>query len=218
MLVASFYAYRYDKWGVDYHKCLNVLEASCERLGLKHVVISDKQQGKFNTFVTDLPENLMQAMLVGQRNFVAQLEEPALLVGADCVIASDPRNVLDGVDAAFTVYPFGDCCLNTGAMWVRDNRCAQIWESAVAKNPVEWGEDQLALRDSLEPVPSKVDEPQDGVRNGLRIRFLDCRKYNWAPENVRDRANDCMVAHFRGTRKKTMQPWAWLNLGINVVP
>lgn len=216
MIVASFYAYRYDKWGIDYHKCLAVLEASCERLGLQHVVISDKQQGKFKTFVTDLPENLMLAMLKGQRDFIAQLDEPALLVGADCIITKDPTGMLEGADAVFTVFPFGDCCLNTGAMWVRDRRCAPIWDAAVERNPVEWGEDQMALRDSLEPVPNRADAPIDGVRMGLRVRFVDCRKHNWAPDKPQDKANGATVVHFRGTRKPMMKAWGWLNLALNV--
>lgn len=204
MIVASFYAPRFDKWGCDYIELLKVLDASCERWGVRHVVISDRQL-PFDTFVCDLPENLMLAILDGQRQFLESTDDEVLLTGADCVIAQDPRGRLEGHDMAITIGPFADCEMNTGAIWCAGKRCAPVWREALKSQPREWGEDQVALYGAVRA-------------SGLRVLRHRCETHNWKPGSAQDSAGRPVVAHFRGRAKKYMRQWAWLHLALNVRP
>jgi hypothetical protein len=207
MIVLSFYAHREDRWGINYHDCLAVLQESCDRLKLRHMVISDKQQGPFETFVTDLPDNLMEACLVGQRNARRDLSGPLLFTGADCVLTRDPRSDFIETEMAFTVWPFGDCCLNTGLIFTGHKGATQLWDKALELNPREWGEDQLSLKAVLDPVPRQVGKPVDEIRLGMKTRWLSCKTHNWAPDHKDDPAGLPAIAHFRGTRKPWMRHW-----------
>jgi hypothetical protein len=203
MLVASFFAPRFDKWGCDYDELLQLLELSCARLGLPHVVISDAPRPRLPTFVCDLPQNLMQAILDGQRQLLAATVGPVLLVGADCLLTRDPRPYLAG-DLVITIGPFADCEMNTGAIWCAEGpRCAPIWQEALESAPREWGEDQTALYAAIR-------------RSGLDVRELRCEQHNWAPGSVEDPAGPPTVVHFRGRRKAWQAAWAARHLGIAV--
>ena len=145
MIVASFFAPREDRWGVDYIPLLRLLDASCRRFGLDHVCISDRDLKAVDTLVCKLPNNLMLALLDGQRQCLEWAQEPILFVGADCLIAKDPRTI-NGGDLTITIGPFADCEMNTGAIWCHNPaRCVPIWRAAVDSKPTEWGEDQTAL-------------------------------------------------------------------------
>lgn len=208
MIVLSFYTHREDKWGVNYHDCLAVLQESCNRLGLRHMVISDQQQGPFETFITDLPQNLMQAFITGQRNARRDLDGPLLFTGADCILTRDPRPDFIECEMAFTVWPFGDCCLNTGLVYAAGKGATVLWDKALETQTIDaWGDDQLAIKAVLEPVPRQVGAPVDEYRLGMRVRWLSCKTHNWAPDNQDDDAKMPVIAHFRGTRKPWMRPW-----------
>lgn len=195
MIVASFFTPREDRWGCDYHACLRVLQKSCDKFGLRHVVLSDAQQAEFETFITPLPENLMLALVEAQRAFLAATPGPILLVGADCILTADPRNELDGHDIAITIGPFTDCEMNTGAIWIANGpTCAPVWADALAQKPTKWGDDQRAIYGAIQA-------------SGLKVRRLDCQTHNWAPTDIADRAYLPMVAHFRGNRKQWMAGW-----------
>lgn len=201
MIVASFYAYRYDKWGVDYIPLLQLLDASCARFGLRHVVIGDEPVPGLDTAVYALPRELMTAILDGQRQFLADAREPVLLVGADCLLARDPRPVLAG-DMTVTIGPFADCEMNTGAIWCADGRrCAPVWQAALDRNPLLWGEDQTSLYASIEA-------------SDLDVTKVRCETHNWAPDTLSDDAGKPTVVHFRGKRKTWMAQWAERHLGL----
>jgi uncharacterized Rossmann fold enzyme len=198
MIVASFFAPRQVMWGLDaagYHRCLKVLDASCKRLGLRHVVLSDSERPGFETAVYPLPENLMQAFLSAQLQLLESAREPILLTGADCILTADPRGVVGEHDMAITVGPFADCRMNTGAIFIKDGpKVAKVWREALASNPVKWGEDQTSLYRAI-------------LASDLDVLELPCTEYNWAPESPDDPAGMPMVAHFRGPRKGWMQAW-----------
>ncbi len=203
LTVASFYAPRYEKWpGCDYDRLLMLLDTSCRRFGLRHIVISDQPRpAPLGTAVFDLPENLMQAILDGQRQFLAAAKGPVLLVGADCLLARDPGPFLEWL-LTITVGPFSDCEMNTGAIWCVDGpRCAPLWQAALDLKPVEWGDDQRALYAALRA-------------SGVPITTVRCEDHNWAPESVDDEAGMPTVVHFRGRRKAWMADWASKHLGI----
>ncbi len=203
MIVATFFAPRFDKWGCDYIELLKITQASCDHFNVRHVVISDRQL-PFDTFICDLPENLMLAILDGQRQFLEATDDEVLLTGADCVLAQTPRGRLEGHDMAITIGPFADCEMNTGAIWCASGkRCAPVWKKALDKRPQEWGDDQTSLYAAVKESNLSV----------LRHR---CETHNWKPGSVQDSAGLPVVAHFRGRAKKYMKQWAWLHLGLNV--
>lgn len=199
MIVASFFAPRFDKWGCDYDALLRLVDASCRRVGLRHVVISDSERpAPLETARFDLPENLMQACLDGQRRFLEASAGPVLLIGADCLVTRNFNGAI-GHDMAITIGPFSDCEMNTGAIWCADGpSCAPVWQTALDRGPLEWGEDQVALYAAV----------QDAEAKGLNIRRLRCERYNWAPESVADPAGLPTVVHFRGRRKAWAAEWA----------
>jgi hypothetical protein len=199
--VASFYAPRFEKWsGVDYDSLLMLLDASVWRLGFgfEHVVISDSERpAPLKTARFDLPDNLMAAILDGQRQFLAATPGPVLLVGADCLLTRNPRPVLsEGIDMAVTIGPFSDCPMNTGAIWCADGpTCAPVWQAALDREPREWGEDQTTLYAAVK-------------NSGLRVREVCAEQTNWAASGPADDAGMPVVVHFRGRRKAFMAEWA----------
>lgn len=202
MIIASFFTPREDRWNCDYDALLRLLDASCARLGLMHVVISDEHRPGLQTFECGLPDNLMAALLDGQRQFLEWATEPVLFVGADCLIVKDPRPILNG-DMTITIGPFSDCEMNTGAIWCRDGqRCAPIWRAALGRRPEHWGEDQTSLYHAIQNSPDV---------NVVRVR---CEDHNWAPESITDDAGMPTVAHFRGRRKAFMPAWAARHLDL----
>ncbi len=200
-VVASFFAPRYDKWGCDYDKLLHLLDASCRRLALRHMVISDKPRPGLETALFDLPDNLMMALLDGQRQFLECVEGPVLFVGADSLITRDPFAIAPDCQLALTFGPFTDCPMNNGFMLCRDiAACAVAWADAIALGPKNWGDDQRCQLAAFEA-------------SGLRIARLRCEDQNWAPENVTDACKPTVV-HFRGHRKDWMPQWAQRHMGI----
>lgn len=207
MIVASFFAPRFDQWGCDYTDLLRWTQASCDAFGLRHVVISDRQIGRFECAIFPLPENLMLAILDGQRQLLEREDGPVLLIGADCLVCRDPRGECPA-DMAITIGPFSDCEMNTGAIWCGSGRrCAPIWAAALERMPTEWGQDQTALYAAVQA------NEFTGLLSVTRHR---CETHNWAPDDLQDRAGPPVVAHFRGPRKAFMRQWAWLHLGINL--
>lgn len=201
MLVASFFAPRHDMWGCDYDALLHLLDLSCYRLGLRHVVISDADRPGLETARFDLPENLMAATIEGQRQLLAATSGPVLFTGADCLLTRDPRPYLSG-DMTITIGTFSDCPMNTGAVWCADGpRCAPVWADALARGPKNWGDDQTCLYAAV----------QD---SGLDVTELRCEEHNAAPGDAMDRAGMPTVAHFRGRRKAFMADWAARFLGV----
>jgi hypothetical protein len=225
MNVVSFYAPRPDHPKFqDYQPHLAVLEASCRRFGHEHIVLTDDASlsPAFLKFYTILPENLMRACLAAQ---LAYLRSPlagtdTVLLGADCVVAGNVSAAFDGTfDLGVTTYPFSDCWLNTGAIFVPGgSNVTHIWEAALARCRGAWGDDQLALASALDPV-SLDHSVQE--RAGVRVRFMPVDPWNLAPKNMGHDCRHATVLHFRGPRKKWMAEYCrrWLALEpVEVTP
>lgn len=219
MIVASFYAPRpeHPRWR-DYLPSLALLQASCDRLGLRHVVLGDAPVDGFEVFLErDLPRALMPAVLAAQEAGIRCLDDDLLLVGADCVIAREPREPLDGADMAVTLGDFWDCPLNTGAIWVkREARgaAADLWARAAAGMGGEWGDDQLALAMQVSPLPDLRRLPAVENRRGLQVRFLRAEEWNLAPDREDHDCSGAAVLHFRGARKEWSGRWCRRFLGF----
>jgi hypothetical protein len=216
MIVASFFAPRpeHPRWR-DYLPSLRLLQASCDRLGLTHVIIGDAPVAGLDVLqCSGLPGDLMRAIIEGQRRAIECLDDDLLLVGADCVIVRDPRGAMDGADMAVTIGDFADCALNTGAIWIsRGARdvAADMWGRALARMGAGWGDDQLAIAAEVAPLqlPPAVAE-----RHGLRVRFLDVDPWNLAPDHVVHDVSHAAVLHFRGRRKDWSAEWCARFLGL----
>lgn len=197
MIVASIFAPRYEQWpGCDYLACARLLDASCRRIGLRHVMISDREWPDLETAVFDLPDNLMMLLIDGQRQFLAATSGPVLLVGVDCLLTRDPMPFVAGQVTITTSATFSDCPMNTGMIWCCDGpTCAPAWESALALKPQGWGDDQRALFAALKA-------------SDLDVWTVEAEAHNWAPTTAHDNAGMPTVAHFRGQRKGFMAEWA----------
>lgn len=232
--VASFYAPRPEHpFFQDYAPFLNLLRASCERYGHRHVVLTDDAGLGPDAYVAPLPRSLMRAVTAAQHAWLADpanATTPTLLVGADCVLAQDPepllRRAVDGhKDLGITVGPFADCRMNTGMIYVpRPAAVAHIWADALvrlgedgADERAEWGDDQRALL-------AAIDQAQGDWPAHVRVAELPVDPWNLAPEHPDDDCRRGVVLHFRGQRKAWMADYCreWLRLGdgvqIRVVP
>jgi hypothetical protein len=206
----------------DYTPYLNVLRASCEKFGHRHIVITDDENIP-DAFVAALPESLMKAIIRGQLAYLNSglAQEDTVFVGADCVLARDPTEVFDmPFDVAFTTGHFSDCILNTGAIYVRGGVDARpIWAKAFAAMGEEWGDDQKALAAVVDPidVATNVRASNRSVC-GLSVLFLPVDPYNLAPEYPDDDCTRGVILHFRGPRKAWMVDYCakWLGIGERI--
>jgi hypothetical protein len=141
----------------------------------------------------------MQALIYGQEDVLKSYSESILFIGADCLLAKDPEPISKfDCDIAITLGPFGDCKMNTGAIWCNNtSRCAEVWQDARISNPIHWGEDQRAIYAGVKTEAAI----------GLKVLELKCENHNWAPENINDNAGFPTVIHFRGPRKDFMINW-----------
>ena len=219
MIVASFFAPRpeHPRWR-DYLPSLRLLQESCDRLGLRHVVIGDAEIEGFDVLsVPDLPRPLMPAFVAGQRHAIETLDDDLLLVGADCVIAADPRPPFWLGDMAVTLGDFWDCPMNTGAIWITNEArrtAATMWRAAEQGLTDIWGNDQLALAAQLAPLPPFNLTPVVSDRHGLEIAFLPVDPWNLAPDREDHECSSAVVLHFRGNRKEWSGRWCQRFLGF----
>lgn len=198
--IASFYAPRFDMWeGFDYGTAASILDESCKRLGLRHVCITDKGYDlPCETAGYDLPQNLMQAFLRGQQLFMQDNPGRTLFVGVDSVITRDPFQFARDCELGVTMMlPPTDCDINNGFVMVNaPDRCAPLWETALAFRPDAWGDDQQFLWRAIDS-------------SDIKLERLWCKDHNEAPENASDMIESTVV-HFRGPRKVFMRTW-WDN-------
>lgn len=220
MIVASFYARRPDHpFYQDYTPFLNLLRESCMRHKHRHIVLTDDEAvGRGgDAYVTKLPVSLMRATIAAQLAYLSDpqfADEPTLLTGADCVLASDPlifASQLGDPDIVITTDDrFQDCRMNCGAIYIpRPAQLAPVWAAALAGMGDEWGDDQTAVYGVLKAAEARGD---------IRIHELPCDPYNLAPEHPGDDCSLGIVLHFRGPRKMWMVDYChkWLGLGDGI--
>lgn len=218
MKIVSFYAPRPEHpLFQDYTPFLRVLEASCQKFGHEHIVLSDVQISGFKTFKTDLPRPLMKAFIKAQLDFLKSgpFADDIIFVGADGVLANDPADIFDGsFDIGITTHNFSDCWLNSGAIFIpKGVDAAPIWQSAYDICGEEWGDDQLSLAEQFKPLTL-----EHGVyeRRGYRVGFLPVDPWNLAPDNENHDCSHAKILHFRGPRKRWMSDYCRKFLGVEV--
>lgn len=74
-----------------------------------------------------------------------------------------------------------------------------------------WYGDQLALQECVGLAPGAFGAADVVERDGCRIRLLPCETHNFSPDNrldaIVDGLRDKAVIHFKGQRKRLMQPF-----------
>lgn len=225
--VCSFWVHRPEEHpnAADYPAMLRILDRSCQRLGMRHVVLTD--QGTLNSgrwpdgigaFASPLPVPLMQACTTAQANWLAMHREgDTLFVGADCIFVGDPARHLPREPAVCLTYrsPGANYPINNGFMLIRRHAiepAAALYRRVADRCGTKWCDDQRSIRAELEPMP-----PECGTyeRAGMLIAFVPMKRFNRLPKTVADPCNDSVMLHFRGkqhatgqTRKELLFAWA----------
>lgn len=226
-VIASFWVYRpvEHPHAFDYPILLKILQASCDRVGLRHIVLtdhatleSDRWPAGIEGWASDLPMPLMQATTHAQANFLeAGCDTDVLFVGADCILLANPLKALPREPALCLSYrhPGANYPINNGFQVIRRHALPQVaalYRRIADRTGERWCDDQRAIRAELEPMP-----PECGVypRAGLSVAFVPMRRFNHLPKDVDDPARGATLLHFRGKqhatgqhRKEFMVAWA----------
>lgn len=230
MNIVSFLCPRLDhpRWDNRYFDLLDVLQFSCDRLKLRHVVLTDdpnlnrKLKRPLDTFlVHQAPRPLMQATNYCQYRWITSgnwMDADTLLVGADCIMLKDPKEAFAGVgDMGFTIrYDGGKHPINTGCIVIREsarNEAGAFFYAVARDTETHWCADQEALHRALMPMPESVGTYW---RSGMPVTFLPMDHFNIRPLDPDDASMlAAPMLHFRGKwdRKWVMIEWAKRHLG-----
>lgn len=228
MIVASFWVYRPEEFpaAADYPAMLRVLQRSCDRLGLKHVVLTDRltfdspkwPAGVKGWALTDCPKPLMRAVTEVQARFLesgcAGVRDDVAFVGADCIVKQRLRfNFIPPADLYVTYRtPTARYPINTGLQFVPAASVAKVaplFRRVADRCGVKWCDDQRAIRAELEPMPRAAGMH---ARAGLTVGFMPMRPYNVTPRGPDDPCRTAFMVHFRGKgRKGLFFEWAQRN-------
>lgn len=223
LTVASFWVHRpveHPK-AADYPAMLRILQASCDRLKIRHVLLTDNETADAGLvpsgvqyFATDLPRDVMQATTTAQASFLENAPAwfgDVLFVGADSILLQDPRPHLPDADLCVTSRrprPHLDA-INNGFMYVRRRALGQVsalYRRVADRCGTEWRDDQRSLVAELSPVPMPpvIDE-----RAGVKVAYMPMAGFNYGPLWVNDPCKGAILLHFRGHhRKKMLFAWA----------
>lgn len=222
-IIASFWVERYAEHPAarerNYPGQLRILDASCKRLGLRHIVLTDHATAKSGDWptgvapwATDLPKSLMRAVTEVQARYLeSRPDSDVVFVGADCIVLKNPADYFPA-DAGLCVtyrglldkgYP-----INTGCQMIRHHSLAavaRIYRLVADRCQTYWCADQAALQQALAPLPV---EHGIYVRRSVSVGFVPMFPCNVFPA-PEDPATDAAVLHFKGKNKKhRMFEWA----------
>lgn len=220
MIVFSFYVDRRRRYpdAPEYVPLLRVLDDSCRRLGIRHVVLTDfstageVERAGMTTFAMKLPGNLMRALTESQARCLESVRgEDVLFVGADCVVLRDPRGCVPAADLALILRPgHKRHRINNGFMYVPASsreKTAPVFRRIANTCGTSMCDDMVAVERVLLPMP---DDYGSCRRAGIDVQFLPMGTWNAGPKSVDSPpSSGAFVAHFRGRdRKKFMADWA----------
>jgi hypothetical protein len=229
--VASFWVHRpiEHPHAANYPAMLKILQGSCDRLGLRHIVLTDGYTrydsglwpGLDAYCVNPLPLPLMQACTEVQALWLENVRDhggsDTLLVGADCIMLKDPTKTYPRDPALCVTYrqPDARYPINTGAIMVRQHSigpAAALFRRIAERTGTKWCDDQRALIAELSPMPEVCGVYE---RAGIKVGFLPVRTFNRLPKSQVDPCRDAVMLHFRGkqhstgqTRKELLFAWA----------
>lgn len=225
--IASFWVHRPDEHpnAFDYPKLLRILEWSCRKFGMRHVVLTDhatlaseRWPAGIEGWASDLPSPLMQAATEAQARYLeAGPASDTLFVGADCIFVGDPVKKFPPLPSLCVTYrkPTSNYPINTGAQLIRKHslgKVAALYRRIADRTGTKWCDDQRAIIAELSPMP-----PVCGVwkRADMDVAFLPMRVFNHLPRDENDPCVGAVMLHFRGKqhatgqhRKDLMVAWA----------
>lgn len=206
----------------NYPGMLRVLQRSCDRLRLRHCVLTDHRTAEsgqwpegIEGFAYDLPGPLMQAATAAQALYLeSEPKTDTLFVGADCIFLRDPAPFYPAEPGLCVTYrtPSDKYPINTGAQMVRLHSlpaATALFRRIADRCGTVWCDDQRALVAELAPMP-----PRHGVyeRAGMQVAFLPMKRRNVVPRSIADDCPTACMVHFRGkARKKFFFDWAKAN-------
>lgn len=225
LTVCSFYVDRRADYpaAIDYLSLLHALDRSCARLSIPHVVLTDVQTGAavrssgLVPFEMELPRNLMRALTEAQACWLEKAPLfDTLFVGADCLVAKDPRGHLpDEADLSIILRPgHKRHRINNGFMYIpvaSRKKVTPLFREIADVCGEVMCDDMVAVERALAPMPTEYGLCE---RSGINVNFLPMDIWNGGPKSLADPAADSFVLHFRGSvRKKIMVDWAalWLS-------
>ena len=230
--IVSYYSPRPAEYGDRAHaydEPIGILEASCTRLGLRHILLTEKGN---EDAIPHVPPSrvvaldgtqdlkLMRAIVAGQLAYLQAMgtgEGGTIFVGVDCLFLKDPSPVFDGGDwdVAVTVGPYSPGALNNGAVFLAPGKNAEatrFYDLAFANCPDEWPGDQTAILRVCSPLrrPGAVED-----RHGVKVRYLSMDDWNLPPASLDDPGiPGATMLHFKGARKEFMAAAAeqWIGM------
>lgn len=196
----------------NYPGMLEILQRSCDRLGLRHLVLTDPETANsplwpdtVQPWSTPLPGPLMQACTEAQARYLeSKPEGDTLFVGADCIFLADPLLFYPkGTDLCVTYRdPKSRYPINTGAQMVRRQGLAPataLFRRIADRCGTKWCDDQLSLIAELAPMPPATGKFH---RAGMLVSFLPMKWFNVVPRSVDDPCKGTCMLHFRGKARK----------------
>lgn len=221
--IASFWVLRPEEHpeaaARNYPGMLRVLQSSCDRLGLDHVVLTDCETSEsvhwpegIDHWAVDLPKPLMRAVTEVQASYLeARPDTDTMFVGADCLFLRDPHNFYpDEPDLCVTYRtPLDRYPINAGAQLIRRralDKIVPIYRRIADRCGTVWCDDQRALVAELSPMPATNGTFE---RAGAKVAFLPMKGFNHLPKSVDDPCHRACMLHFRGKgRKQFFFDWA----------
>jgi hypothetical protein len=221
--IASFWVLRPEEHpeaaARNYPGMLRVLQKSCDKFGLDHVVLTDSLTvgsgfwpAPIIPFVLDLPKPLMQACTESQARYLELgPTDDTMFVGADCIFVADPNNFYPAEPDLCVTYrtPQDRYPINAGAQLIRQRslaKVAPIYRRIADRCGTVWCDDQRALVAELSPMPSTTGTYE---RAGAKVAFLPMKNYNHLPKDINDPCRRACMLHFRGKgRKQFFFDWA----------
>lgn len=168
---------------------------------------------------------LMLSRSRAQAEFVARSDfrRPLVLLDSDILLNGSLRPLFDeDFDVGVTWRPIKNMPLNGGLLVLHNRRpeVAKAFFARFLRTYVErfagdgngaWYGDQLALQECVGLSRQQLAQQTQVEKDGCRIRLLPCDTYNFSPENrldaIADGLPDKLVLHFKGQRKRLMQPF-----------
>lgn len=206
--VATVWAPRPDhpKWRTDYLEMLELQRRTAERVGHRHVVVTDVELPGFNAIRASLPRSLMHAILEGQLAYLRQWsnKHAVVLLDIDCVVCRSLDEAFDGTfDIGLTNRDNPAAPIQNGAMYFKSGAkpaALALFARALELCGEHWGGDQEAIAQAVAPVPH--GEARE-MRFGVRLAFLSTGSHNHSPkcrQPVKLMAGR-FIEHFKGETK-----------------
>lgn len=170
------------------------------------------------------PETLMFDRTVAQAGYVmrSDFKRPLAFLDTDMLFNDSLAEVLsEDFDVAVTWRDKVQNPVNGGLIIVNSARpergrqffarLVDVYRSAHGANS-SWDGDQFALSDIFGSSAAEISRNPRREYDGVKVLFLPCEKYNYAPDNnrrsLRARLNGKTLIHFKGARK-WMMPRYW---------